>query len=128
LSDLITLRIPATTGHVGLARATASALAARLDFTYDRLTDLHIAIDEVCGRLLATSDPPPRRLELTFAPEDDGLRITVMGDTPLKPGAVFLNPWSKVILDSIVQDLEVRDASQDGAVSVTFRVARGDGD
>ena len=127
MSDHITLRIPGTTGHVGLARATASALAARLDFTYDRLTDLHIAIDEVCGRVLATSDPPARHLELTFEPLETGLRISVKGDGSLKPGAQFLNSWSKIILDSVVRDLEIRH-EDGGPVSASFVLARETGE
>jgi hypothetical protein len=127
LSDHITLRIPGTTGHVGLARATASALAARLDFTYDRLTDLHIAIDEVCGRVLATSDPPARHLELTFEPLESGLRISVKGDGSLKPGAQFLNSWSRIILDSVAQDLEIRH-EDGGHVSASFVLARETGE
>jgi hypothetical protein len=123
LSDHITLRIRGTTGHVELARATASALAARLDFTYDRLTDLHIAIDEVCGRVLATSDPPARHLELTFEPMETGLRISVKGDGSLKPGAQFLNSWSKIILDSVVQDLQIQQ-EEGGPVSASFVLAR----
>ncbi len=121
----MTLRIPATTGHVGLARATATALAALLDFTYDRVTDLHIAIDETCGRVLATSDPAARKLEIAFEPEHGSLRISVRGDGTLKPGAQFLNPWSKVILESIVEDLDVQEA-EGGSVSVSFRIRRGE--
>ena len=41
MADRVTIRIPANTAHVGLVRATASALAALRDFTYDRITDLH---------------------------------------------------------------------------------------
>ena len=115
------LRIPATTGHVGLARATATALAARLDFTYDRLTDLHIAIDEVCGRVLAASEPPARRLELTLEPSGDSLRVSVRADSPLKPGAQFLNAWSQVILDTIVSDLQVEPEHRTIAVSFVVR-------
>jgi hypothetical protein len=121
LSDQVILRIPATTGHIGLARATATALAARLDFTYDRLTDLHIAIDEACGRVLATSDPPARRLELTFSPVEGRLRISVRGDSPLKPGAQFLNSWSRMILESVARDLEVKDGGAEG-ITVLFSV------
>lgn len=127
LSDHIALRIPGTTGHVGLARATASALAARLDFTYDRLTDLHIAIDEICGRVLATSDPPARHLELTFEPLETGLRISVKGDAPLKPGAQFLNSWSRIILDSIARDLAI-EQEKGGRVSASFVVERETGE
>ncbi|MFN2589379.1 MAG: hypothetical protein ABR518_01235 [Actinomycetota bacterium] len=124
MSDQVHLRIPATTGHIGLARATATALAARLDFTYDRLMDLHIAIDEVCGRVLATSDPPVRSLRLTFDVVDDGLRITVAGESPVKAGAEFLNPWSKLILESVASELQV---GRDGEpIDVRFMVNRGE--
>ena len=117
------LRIAATTGHVGLARATATAMAARLDFTYDRLTDLHIAIDEVCGRVLATSDPPAVRLELTFEPGPDGLTVSVASDGRLKSGTQFLNSWSRMILDSIAEGLDIQQGPGDG-VRVRFRVGR----
>src|SRR3989442_13393596 len=97
LADQIVIRVPATTPHIGLVRATASALAALLDFTYDRITDLHIAIDEVCSRIVATSDPAPNRLEVTFLVDPEGLSVSARGDAPLKPGAVLLNVWSETI-------------------------------
>jgi hypothetical protein len=96
-------------------------MAARLDFTYDRLTDLHIAIDEACGRVLATADPPVRRLELTFSPAGEGLRISVRGDGPLKPGGQFLNSWSRMILESVARDLEIQDRGAEG-VTVLFNI------
>jgi len=98
-------------------------LAARLDFTYDRLMDLHIALDEVCGRVLATSDPPATRLELTFEPDEAGLTATVSSDGRLKPGGPFLNPWSQMILEAIAEDLHVRPSSGEPVV-VRFRVRR----
>ncbi|HEX9235252.1 MAG TPA: hypothetical protein VF972_03110 [Actinomycetota bacterium] len=124
MPDHVRLRIPATAGHVGLARATATALAARLDFTYDRLMDLHIAIDEASGRILAMSDPPARRLDVTFDVAEDALQISVQGDSPLKSGAEFLNAWSKLILDSVAEDLhELLDT---GMAGVRFVVKRGE--
>jgi len=125
LSDLITLRVTATTGHVGVARAAATAIAAPLDFTYDRLTDLHIAIDEACGRVLATSDPPAGHFELTFEPGEAGLTVTVRGDGGLKPGAQFLNSWSRTILEAVARDIELLEAP-DGRVGVRFRVEGGE--
>jgi len=107
-----------------LARATATALAARLDFTYDRLMDLHIAIDETAGRVLAVSDPPARFLELTFDVSHTALSISVQGDGRLKPGAEFLNPWSRLILESVVSDF--RSGGPDDPVGASFTIDRGE--
>ena len=124
MSEHVHLRIPATTGHIGLARATATTLAARLDFTYDRLMDLHIAIDEAAGRVLAACEPPPGFLSVAFAANPDGLSIAVHSDTPLKPGAEFLNPWSKLILESVATDIRVHEDGD--TAGVEFAVGRGE--
>ena len=123
LSDRVVVRIPASTRHVALVRATATSLAALLDFTYDRLMDLHIAIDEICSRILATSAPPATRLEVTFHVEDGGLRIEASGDSPLGTKAPFLTSWSKSILDSVTDRIEVQDL--DGVACAVFSVAKG---
>lgn len=119
----MTIRIPPSTSHVRLVRATASSLAAQLDFTYDRIMDLHIAIDEVCSRLLATSGPGVRTLEVTFHLEDGGLRIEARTDTGMKPGATFLTTWAEAILHSVVDDFELAEA--DGVAAARFLVSRG---
>jgi serine/threonine-protein kinase RsbW len=124
LAEQVRLRIPATTGHIGLARATATSLAARLDFTYDRLMDLHIAIDETGGRVLAACDPPARHLDVTFEIRPDALAITVRGDSRLKPGAEFLNSWSRLILESVAGDISVSD--DETSAGVSFVVKRGE--
>lgn len=121
MSDSIVIRVPATTSHVGVIRAAASALAARLDFTYDRITDLQIAIDEVCSRVLATSNPPATRLEVVFEVLPDGLRVTTSGDSP-STGSTFLNRWSEMILESVTDEMEVRQ--RNGTAVATFAVAR----
>ena len=123
MSDQVTVRIPASIAHVRLVRATATALASQLDFTYDRIMDLHIAIDEVSSRLLATSGPGASRLEFTFGLEDDGLRIDARSDADSRPGSVFLTAWSEAILNSVVDHIEIEDGQ--GPTAVLFRVARG---
>jgi hypothetical protein len=123
VSDRVIIRIPGATPHPGLIRAAASALAALQDFTYDRITDLHIAIDEVCGRILAASLPSLTRLEVAFEVTPEGIEVQANGDAELKPGAEFLSPWSKAILTSTTSDLEV--SSPDRSVRARFRVAKG---
>ena len=122
MSDRISLRIPATTQHIGLVRAAASALAARLNFTYDRIMDLHIAIDEVCSRILATSDPRPTRLDVVFEVDADALRVTTRGDSPAREPSSFLNRWSEMILESVTDRVEVRQGN--GSAYATFEVGR----
>jgi hypothetical protein len=122
LADQIVIRVPASTPHIGLVRATAGALAALLDFTYDRITDLHIAIDEACSRIMATSDPAPGRLEVVFTVEEQTLGVSASGDAPLKPGATLLNVWSETILRSVTDELDVREAS--GRARLAFRLRR----
>jgi serine/threonine-protein kinase RsbW len=122
--DQVVVRIPATTRHVAVVRATATSLAALLDFTYDRVTDLHIAIDEICSRILATSSPSASRLEVRFTLEDNGLRVVARGDTPLKDGAELLTSWSRAILDTITGGVDVM-VLEDGPVEAAFLVEKG---
>ena len=123
MPDQVVIRIPPSTPHIGLVRATASALAALQDFTYDQITDLHIAIDEACSRIIAASDPTPTRLELAFKVREGGLEVEARGDAPLKPGAVLLDVWSETILRSVTEEL---DAGEDGGrPRLTFRVGGG---
>jgi serine/threonine-protein kinase RsbW len=123
VSDQVVIRIPATIRHLKLVTATATSLAGLLDFTYDRLMDLHIAIDEVCSRIMATSVPPATRLEVTFELEGGALRISARGDSPLGGKAPFLTSWAKTILDQVTDDIEVGD--EDGKAFARFSVARG---
>jgi serine/threonine-protein kinase RsbW len=122
VSDRVIVRVPASTSHVSVVRATASPLAATLGFSYDRITDLHIAIDEVCSRILATSTPPAKRLEVVFEVEGDGLRVSARGDATIRPGAVFLTDWSRAILTAVTDRVEVQSAA--GSTGATFAVAK----
>jgi hypothetical protein len=124
VSQQVVVRIPGSTRHVAVVRATATSLAALLDFTYDRVTDLHIAIDEIASRVLGTSSPPVIQLEVTFTIEDHGLRIEAEGDSPLKDGAEFLTGWSRAILDTITGGVEV-SATPEGAARASFFVEKG---
>jgi serine/threonine-protein kinase RsbW len=122
LADEIVLRVPASTSHIGLVRAAASALAALLDLTYERITDLHIAVDEACSRVMATADPSPSRMEVIFTVGEAALGVSVSGDAPMKPGATLLNVWSETILRSVTDELEVQE--EDGHARLTFRLRR----
>ena len=98
----------------------ASAIAAHLNFTYDRITDLQIAIDEVCSRIMATAASRATHLEVTFSVEERTLTVTASGDQPVREGEDFLTTWSKAILDSVTDGVEI--AQQDGISRISFQV------
>jgi serine/threonine-protein kinase RsbW len=49
----IVVTVPARPEFVRVLRAVARAVAARADFTYDRIEDLHLAVDEACAAVLS---------------------------------------------------------------------------
>lgn len=106
MSDHVEIRIPPTTPYIGLARALAGGFGARLDFTYDQIMDLHIAIDEVCSRLLATTDAP-QALVLRFTVEEGQLSFEARAEGTLREDREFLNPLSRMILEALVDRFDI---------------------
>ena len=49
----VQIETPATGEYLAVVRAAATGLAAGLDFTYEQIDDLRIAVDEACAQLLA---------------------------------------------------------------------------
>jgi serine/threonine-protein kinase RsbW len=122
MPDTVKVRIPATTTHVALLRAAASALAARLDFPVDRITELQIAVDEVCSRLMAVSEEPSF-IRMEFVVEmDKSIRILAEVDGSRREDRDLLSEWSRVILEAIARDI-APDLSN-GRIGLSLRVAR----
>jgi len=121
VSDRVVVRIPASTAHVALVRAAASAVAVALDFTYDRITDLHIALDEVSSRIMATSARSACILEFVLEPDGKGLRVHAGGDAPSREGIAFLTDWSRAILGAVTDEMDV--SLNGGRQSASFRVS-----
>jgi hypothetical protein len=121
VNDRVTIRIPPATPYVGLVRALASGLAARVDFTYDQIMDLHIAIDEVCSRLLATTSEP-LGVEFSFRVGDRWLGFEARADGTPRGDREFLNPLSQMILEALVDRFEILE--RDGATVVEAEVRR----
>jgi serine/threonine-protein kinase RsbW len=117
----VTIRIPADTTHVGLIRAAATALAARLDFTFDRITDLHIAIDEVCSRLLAISESPTR-IEVQFEIGEASLTLRASVDGGRRTDRDLFPEWSRVILEAVSDRLS--DSEADGVTMLQLELSR----
>ena len=124
MPDTIIVRIPPTTAHVSLLRAAASALAARLDFTVDRITEFQIAVDEACSRLIAVADSPTY-LEMRFQVEGGTISLVASVDGARRDDRELLTEWSRVILEAIARN--VSPAYADGSTSLTLQVAKAGG-
>jgi hypothetical protein len=121
MHDSVLVTIPAVTSHVALLRAAGSALAARLDFPVDRITELQIAIDEVCGRLLVVADSPTT-IRMEFRIDGDAIAIRASADASRQEGRELLSDWSRVILEAIASDLAPE--LSDGQTALSLRVSR----
>jgi len=122
MPDTVTVRIPADTPHVAILRAAASALAARMDFPVDRITELQIAVDEVCSRLMAISESPTAiRMEF-HVPDQNSIRLNAEVDGPRREGRDLLSEWSRVILEAIARDISPE--LTDGRTRLSLRVAK----
>ena len=117
----VVVTIPADTQHVALVRAAATALAARMDFSFDRITDLHIAIDEICSRLMATV-VSPEAIEVRFLKDEDRLSITATAEGDRRADRDLFTEWSRVILDAIAQRVDA--AAADGRTTFEVELAR----
>jgi serine/threonine-protein kinase RsbW len=82
----VTLRLPADAAHLPVVRAVANAVATRADFDLDTISDITMAVDELCSQLIVRA-VRGSALECTFGMPADILRIhgfvTAADDMPL---------------------------------------------
>jgi len=63
----IRLSVPARADYVHVLRSVIASVAAKLDFSYDDIEDLRLAVDEACAYLLGLREGPTS-LSLTITP------------------------------------------------------------
>ncbi len=88
VSDVVEIRLPASSAYLSVLRTATAGLAARLDFTLDEIEDLRIAVDEACA-LLLTQAVAEADLRCRFELDDNSLAVTVRvpttkGDLPAR--------------------------------------------
>jgi serine/threonine-protein kinase RsbW len=121
VSSSIRLRIPASDAWVALARTTAVACAARLEFDVERVEDVRLAVGEVASLLVAQA-VAGSEVECVFTPHDDG-RLDITLSTPTGTGALPpTDTFAWAVLTALVDDVTTRvDAA---TVTVVLRTSR----
>jgi len=84
--DIVSLVVPADGGYLNVLRTATAGLAARLQYTTDRIEDLRSAVDEACAMLLVLT-PADASLSCRFEISVEQLRIAI--SAPVKDGAVL---------------------------------------
>lgn len=124
-APLIELRVPVDPASVSIVRTSVASLAARLDFTLDRLEDLRLATNEACALLLGLGDEP-------------GPTLTAVVDSPL-PGTLRVDlcrlgtsaaladhdSFAWTVLHALVDSVAVADS--DGEVHLVLTATSGTG-
>jgi hypothetical protein len=75
----VIVTVPSRPEYVRVLRAVARAVAARLDFTYDRIEDLHLVVDEGCAAVLALP-AVATMLTMRLTPSRDHVVVFVCSD------------------------------------------------
>jgi serine/threonine-protein kinase RsbW len=75
----VVVSVPARADFVHVLRSVTASVAARLDFPYDAIDDLRLAVDEACAQLLAVGSDGSE-LTLRMAPTATGLDVVAAID------------------------------------------------
>ncbi len=104
MTSTVHLEIPASGAYLAVARAAATGLAAQLQFTYEEIDDLRIAVTELCHLLIG--DGAAGTVTLEFRTDGDGVAITGRAE---HPGIARSNEFSETILARVVDSHSVTD-------------------
>src|SRR5918996_5960951 len=89
MTSTVPLETPASGAYLSVVRAAATGLAAQLQFTYEEIDDLRIAVDEACTQLLARRGSATT-MDVAYHLDDSELRVDVSiqaadrGDPPAR--------------------------------------------
>ncbi len=121
--DVIELRLPLKLEYLGVVRGLVGVIAGSLDFNYDEVMQLRVALSEVFE--MAThleeheTETEPRDVVITFQPSTDGIEVRVAAPVGLVRD-IFgeRGDESRALLDSLMDSVEY---DTDGAVRMVKR-------
>ncbi|MBV9866010.1 MAG: ATP-binding protein [Abitibacteriaceae bacterium] len=105
----VQLHIPASTEYVRVARLAVTGVASRMDFSYEEIEDIKLAVSEACNNAILHATPPPTAAALpslpsvviTVTPYPDRIEISV-ADEGQVPVTTLQNAARKA-LDARIQ-------------------------
>jgi serine/threonine-protein kinase RsbW len=107
-----------------LLRSAVGSIAARLDFTYESIDDLRIAVDEACARILSMPGEPTE-LSLRITPADDRIEVLAYTDAVAEewPPGDFEESLTAKILAALTDEVQFERVGRSPAVRIVKRAA-----
>jgi serine/threonine-protein kinase RsbW len=121
-TSTVHLEIPASGAYLSVARAAATGLAAQLQFTYEEIDDLRIAVDEACTQLLARRGSATT-LQVAYHLVDTELRVDVSIEAPDRGDPLPRDTFAWQILTAITD--EVSEQAESDRLRLSFRKVGG---
>ena len=122
MPSTVRLEIPASGAYLSVVRAAATGLAAELQFTYEQIDDLRIAVDEACTQLLARRGSATT-LQVAYHLSDQELRVDVSIEAPDRGDPLDRDTFAWQILTAMTD--EVAERSEADRLCLSFRKAGG---
>src|SRR5919108_2451600 len=116
------LETPASGAYLSVARAAATGLAAQLQFTYEQIDDLRIAVDEACTQLLARRGSATT-LQVDYHLGDTELRVDVSIEASDRGDPLPKDTFAWQILSAMTD--EVSEQAESGRLALSFRKVGG---
>jgi serine/threonine-protein kinase RsbW len=123
--DLVELRIPRKPEFVSVARLAVSGIAGRMDFSYDEVEDIKLAVGEACTSAMKSGSLESASSPITIRCESDPHRISIevldhahpnpRGNRNVNPPAD--EPISRLLMEVLMDEVDVKE-DEDGIVSV----------
>lgn len=124
-SDVV-VSVPARADFVHVLRSVTASVAARLDFSYDAIDDLRLAVDEACAQLLAVGSDGSA-LTLRMTPTEEGLELVATIDVEEAdwppPEAEESLAWR--LMSALADDARFERGDGGPALHLTKRFPRG---
>jgi serine/threonine-protein kinase RsbW len=102
------LEIPASGAYLTVVRAAATGLAAQLQFTYEEIDDLRIAVDEACTQLMARRGSA-ETIQLAYHLNGSELLVEVSVDADDRGGPLERDTFAWQILTAVTDDVVEQD-------------------
>jgi len=122
-TPLIELHVPVEPASVSIVRTSVASLAARHDFTLDRLEDLRLATNEACALLIALTGTAGATLTAVVeSPASGSLRVDLRrdGSSANLPSS---DDFAWTVLEALVDQVTVTDEA--GSVHVILTASGG---